>query len=146
MKILKNGAQNQKRPPSRYFLVLNPNLKSLFENSQNFSHFQQFLTKKAEFLKILRNGYQDQKIPPSSFFGTEFDWISIFFTFSSRGSWGGKFQSMRFQFISLFHHFLTHRPGTRAKLSNFQVQNPKYLKNKIFLGCATYFIECAIRF
>ena len=45
---------NMKIPPSRQFLVLNLNLKSIFEKFGNFSHFQPFLAKKAEFLKIVK--------------------------------------------------------------------------------------------
>ena len=50
-----------KIPPSRQFLVLNPNLKSIFEKFGNFSHFQPFLAKKAEFLKIVKNGAQNYR-------------------------------------------------------------------------------------
>ena len=47
---LENAAQNTKRASSRSFWSLNSNLKSNLKISQDYSHFQAFLVKLADFL------------------------------------------------------------------------------------------------
>ena len=65
LEIRKNGPTNFLKPPSSKFCVLNPNLKSFLHYFQNFSRFQPFLAKMAEFLGGKENDTLSVLRPPA---------------------------------------------------------------------------------